>query len=91
MIFGILKILFFAILMGIIARKIGGRAPQPRQVPPLPYIVETRSSGPTTGSKSRNLPDQFYQVDTPAGTATWLYNPPYAKAHFVEMHPYGSC
>ncbi len=95
MIFGILEILFFAILLGIIARKIGDRDPQPRQVPPLPPVVATPSSRPTIGSYgggyANGLPDQFYWVDEPRGRMIWFYNQDFARRHFVEMHPYAQC
>ncbi len=42
-------------------------------------------------SQGKHLPDQFYCIYTHRGPVVWIYNPPYARQHFLEMPPYAEC
>jgi hypothetical protein len=54
--------------------------------------LDSRMQGALDAAVEQGLhrPDQFYSVNTARGQVTWLYNPPYAELHFLEMHPYNT-
>ena len=102
----IFQMLFFAVLVGIIAWKIGAWDPDPRRIPPLPQKADTPNQAtiaeriiealeqeiPGSTRPARvERPDHIYIV-AENGNFFWIaYNRDGALANLPNMPPYGSC